>query len=289
MTEGPVAVWDFTLASDHDDLTVTKDEIIDKLKGICKRWGFQHEVAAGGLDHFQGRFSLEDKARLKQTKEALGWKWIHLSPTSKKMLADSEFYKYVTKEKTRVDGPWTDKSERVILIPKFKLKKLNEIKLYTWQQQIVDECTQEEAHDRHVNVLYDAIGAKGKSTIVSFLEQRKVKVMNVPVSSKDTERLVTNVSSWCLSRGEHACLNETFAMIFDLPRSEVHSEGLYKAIETIKGGRLSDWRYKLTEVNINHPHIWVFTNKMPKTEMLSSDRWKFWFIDNRGVLQIKAV
>lgn len=52
--------------------------------------------------------------------------------------------------------------------------------------------------------------------------------------------------------------------------------GIYSAIEQIKKGKLVDLRYHYKCWWIDSPQIWVFSNRMPDTRMLSADRWKLW-------------
>ena len=100
------------------DITLFEEEgIVDNLKKWCtehcKKWGFQGEQCpTTGKFHFQMRVSLKRKSR------KLPWmSWqAKVSPTSNHICAGN-FYDYVTKEDSRVIGPFTDKDE-IIYIPR---------------------------------------------------------------------------------------------------------------------------------------------------------------------------
>jgi len=74
--------------------------------------------------------------------------------------------------------------------------------------------------------------------------------------------------------------------MFDMPRA-MNKDRLYQfyaAIETIKDGYAYDDRYHFTEKVFDCPNIWIFTNRMPDTTLLSTDRWKFWEISEKNEL-----
>jgi hypothetical protein len=60
--------------------------------------------------------------------------------------------------------------------------------------------------------------------------------------------------------------------------------GFYSAIETIKDGYAYDDRYKFKEKVFDCPNIWIFSNILPNSKLLSSDRWRIWEVDNNKVL-----
>jgi len=62
-------------------------------------------------------------------------------------------------------------------------------------------------------------------------------------------------------------------------------DAMSAAIEEIKNGYAYDDRYRFQEAMFEPPHVWVFTNTMPDTKLLSLDRWKFWTITDDNRLQ----
>lgn len=256
-----VYVFDFTIA--HEDGT-TPDTIKTWCKDIAKKWGFQLERGEdSGYQHYQGRLKLHTKLRLKQFAKQLPGKG-HLSITSDGNKSGPAFYSYVTKDATRVSGPWTDKDEE-LYIP----RQIREIEsLRQWQQSIVDGLGKWEP--RFINVLVDRRGNIGKSVLVGYCRAhglaRKLSYCN---DFKDIMRMVCDMPT-------------ATAYFIDMPRA-VNKDRLfqlYAAIEEIKNGFAWDDRYHYREKNFDSPVIWVFTNTPPDLNLCSRDRWKIWTVEN---------
>ena len=75
-------------------------------------------------------------------------------------------------------------------------------------------------------------------------------------------------------------------IFFDMPRamSKESLHGFYSAIEQIKKGKLYDCRYHYKSYWIDSPRIFIFTNKLPDMKLLSADRWRLWFINEKREL-----
>ena len=124
-----VCTYDFTFNTTEDKDT----EIQCILNKNFKKWCVQYEKGekTGNL-HYQGRVSLKVKKRLKQAcsmfqKVLPG---VHLSITSSAN-KDNDFY--VTKDDTRLRGPWSNVEYEEIYIP----RQIREIaRLLPWQQQV---------------------------------------------------------------------------------------------------------------------------------------------------------
>lgn len=255
-----VCVWDFTLKKEGNDV----EEIKKILKNHCKKWCFQLEESKKGYVHFQGRFSLKLKRRLKGVKKLFPQE-THLSITS---TANRDNMFYVMKDETRKEGPWKDNDEETY-IP----RQIREIKqLYPWQQYIVNN------HDvwdtRTINIIYDKKGNNGKSILCSYMRAHK-KGFVLPFCNdyKDIMRMIMNVPT-------KRCY------LMDMPRA-INKEKLYQmysAIETIKNGYAYDDRYHFKEKVFDCPNIWIFTNTLPDMNLLSIDRWKLWKISNNKEL-----
>ena len=112
MAKNAVCSWDFTISKDKCDL----ENLLRDCRRDCKKWVFQEEEGKGGYRHFQGGVSLKVKNR-----KGPNWGYgEHWSITSEEN-ADNDFY--VTKEDTRISGPWSDKD---MYIP----KQVRNISLY---------------------------------------------------------------------------------------------------------------------------------------------------------------
>lgn len=92
-------------------------------------------------------------------------------------------------------------------------------------------------------------------------------------SYKDFMRMVMDTPKSCL-------------YLVDFPRSmnKTNCAGFWSAIETVKDGYAYDDRYGFREEYFDCPNIWVFMNKFPEFEHLSTDRWILWEV-SKGELK----
>lgn len=247
--ENAVAVWDFTLKEDG----TTIDELKEFLRGIAKKWCFQLEQGAQtGYLHYQGRVSLKVRSRSPKKFKDIWW-----TPTSNACKKD-DFY--VTKEETRVDGPWKDSQEEE-RIP-WQLMDIKE--LYPWQQSIIDLALIRDK--RSIHVIIDHDGCIGKTTLSQIMCVRKIAWPLPPMNDfKDICRAAMD-------------LEERPAYLIDMPRAIKQDKlnQLYAGIEYIKSGYIFDDRYKFECKIIDCPNLFVFTNTKPDLTYVSKDRWKLW-------------
>lgn len=252
--------YDFTASKQHWD--ETKIKVV--LKEHCKAWCFQEEKGESGYEHYQGRFSLKVKKRLNECIKLLNTNW-NLSPTSNTN-KDNDFY--VSKEETRISGPWTDKDKETY-IP----KQIREIeKLYPWQLDIVNSAKIWDT--RTINIIIDPFGNNGKSILKTYIGCHGIG-RSIPFTNdyKDMMRMVMDTEKKPL-------------YIIDIPRA-LRKDQLYQffsGIETLKDGYAYDDRYHFKEEYFDCPNIWVFMNTFPETEYLSKDRWVFWRITETKTL-----
>lgn len=253
----PVCTYDFTASQAY----WTREKLETLLGKFCKKWCFQLERGEGGFNHFQGRLSLRVKKRPNEAVQMFGGAPWHLSVTSKEN-AENDFY--VTKEDTRVDGPWTEEDA-----PKYVPRQVREItKLRPWQEHILEDRNVWDK--RTINVVYDASGNSGKSTLCTYLGVygygRKLPFAN---NYKDVMQMVMDTRKCRL-------------YIFDLPRAlrkDVLNEFI-AGVETLKDGYAFDPRYEFRDEHFDCPNIWIFTNVVPDVELVSRDRWRIWTIDS---------
>lgn len=248
-------VFDFTYFTEreHTDIELC-------LKDKCKKYCFQLEECPSTKKlHYQGRISLKEKKRINQLQKFLHFEGCHFSVTSNEN-KNNDFY--VSKEETRIKGPWRDTDEEMY-IP----RQVREIKeLRPWQNDIIKMSKVFDT--RSINIIYDPNGNTGKSVLTMYMRAyklgRKIPYCN---TYKDIMRMVCDMPiSNCY--------------LFDLPRSidKKVLAGLFSAIEDIKGGYAFDDRYKFKEIMFDCPQIFVFTNEQPNRTYLSEDRWKIWTI-----------
>ena len=254
--------WDFTLKAE-----INSDENILKslFRSKTKKFAFQLEEGSSGYIHYQGRISLIKKKSLKALIKFFSeecFTSIHWSPTSTTVTKNGDDF-YVTKDDTRIKGPWTDKDEE-IYIP----RQIREMEgLRPFQKSIVDNA--EVWDKRTINLIYCKHGNMGKSLLVGYCRAHKVGRALPPVNDqKDLLRMVCDLPT-------------SKMYLFDMPRS-MNKDRLYQfysAVETIKDGYAYDDRYHFKEKVFDCPNIWIFSNSLPDLEMLSEDRWKIWEID----------
>lgn len=263
MSQSPQLItWDFRLA---DEVDMSWDRLNRMLKQHCR--GFCYQLERGeetGLIHYQGRIKLKEKLRMQGVRnifenEEMGHVW--LSPTSNAN-ASNQFY--VSKEETRIPGPgtgpWRDDD---IEIP----WDLEDITLWPWQQTIVDSAKIRDR--RHINIIVDANGNMGKTTVSKYCGVHKIaqKIPSTIEKAEDIMQMVMDMPK----RGMY---------IIDLPRAlnQAKLSSLYTAIEVVKDGHAHDKRYKYREEYFAPPVIWVFCNTAPDAKWLTGDRWVFWYV-----------
>lgn len=249
------------------DKGIDPEDLIDFFQDHCKHWCFQLECGEEtGYVHYQCRISLNDKMRCntvaKTIMDAFEIQGCHVSPTNSKCNDDL----YVTKDDTRLDGPWSDKD----YVDENKIPKRFRGKI-TWkpfQQTILDKINTV-PDDRHVDIIIDPIGDHGKSFFIDYLAVHK-KATFIPQmkESKDIMRMVMN-------KPKSNCY------FIDFPRatSKNDQHAIYSSIETLKRGYAYDDRYHFKDEYFEPPHIWVFTNHTPDLALLSRDRWRFYHIN----------
>jgi len=250
MTKNQVFCWDFTISKEKVDDVV---DLIDVLKEHCKKWIFQEERGESGYEHYQGRVSFKEKVRKGKN---LGF-YEHWSPTSDENKGN-DFY--VTKENTRVNGPWSNLD---LYIP----RQVRNITLMPWQQDIVNDV---DFNTRTINCIICPEGNIGKSTLCTYAGSRCLaRCIPMMESYKDYMRFVMDVPVAKL-------------YLIDMPRSlnKTNCFHFWAALESIKNGYAYDDRYNFRDKFFDCPNIWVFMNEIPDSLYLSRDRWRYWSVSN---------
>lgn len=252
-------VYDFTTFN-----IIPHGELKKKLQLKCKKWCFQLERApTTGREHYQGRFSLKEKLRINRLQAHLELEGAHFSVTSNHNKGN-DFY--VTKEDTRVAGPWADTDP---FIP----RELNHVQqLYPWQQAVVDSASVYD--ERHINIIIDKTGNIGKTILIKYMVAHK--------HGEDVPMVPNAVELMQIVYG----METQKCYLFDMPRAQPKGgfREMFMAIETIKNGQAYDKRYSFKRKRFDNPVIWVFSNTRPKASYLSADRWILWQVNNDAEL-----
>lgn len=252
--------------------------VIKQFKKIAKRYVFQLERGEeNGYLHYQCRISLIKKHRKPELKKLFD---IIPFPNFCEPTVNAVYYTgdvfYVMKDETRVDGPW-DERQVEMYIPRH-YRNITEEGLYPFQKTIWNILEDDsQFNSRKIDLVYCQSGNKGKSTI-AHLARLKLGAIVIPAIINDAKELVQVACNMCMDRQ----IRNPSAVFIDMPRAVNKDRlyGLYSAIEVIKDGYLYDVRNHFKSWDIDSPHVWVFTNSLPDTSMLSLDRWNIWTIND---------
>lgn len=234
--------WIITLP---DRELLTASQISQHLKGFCNKFTFQKEKGEKtDYFHWQIEITLKEKTVLSTLKNLIGWHDAHIEKTKDYFAARN----YCTKEDTRVEGPYNEKST-FLKVPSIH---------HQWQIDIED-MLHTEPDTRKVFWLWEPIGGIGKTTLCRYLLLKYKKKINIFPSGKSADVAF-------------AITEETKMVIFDLPRTmEDHFN--YNILEQIKNGLIWSPKYESNMKIIDIPHVIIFANWEPNTSALSQDRW----------------
>lgn len=243
---------------------ISWNEVKIIFKRECRQWSFQKEKGdEKGTFHYQCRIKSKCKLRAAGVKNWFEKGVCRVSLTSN---ANRDNMFYVTKDETRVEGPWADTDAYVP-------RQIREITtLYPWQESIIEISKIWDT--RTINIIVDTEGNIGKTVLCMHMGVYQLGTI-IPYCNdyRDLMRMV-------MDRPKRGCY------LIDLPRA-INKERLYQmysGIETVKSGYCWDDRYKFREEYFDCPSIFVFTNCPPNLSLLSRDRWKLWCIrDNELV------
>lgn len=265
------AVWDVTWKWED------KEPWIAFLTSYAKKWAFQKELAASGYIHGQGRFSLtmkkkkEDLIKLMNANDLSGY---HVSPTCKTVAKSGDLF-YVIKQDTRQEGPWTDQDVQEEKVITKQLKKIMDGNLYPYQESIVEYLKTWE--DRKILCIVQPSGDVGKSGFCEYLEYKDLAYEIPPMNDmQDIMQCVMSLpKKWT-------------AFSLDMPKAmrKDRLAPFFAGLESLKNGVAYDKRYSFKKRRMDRPHIIVFTNSMPDTDLLSADRWDFRKIEDLVLKEI---
>lgn len=253
--ETQVFGWDITIPNPEMNWQVLQD----RLRTIFKNGWFQLEKGSkNGLIHFQIRGILKFRIRMHETKgytkDILDCE-AHWSQTSRPNLHK---YDYVTKDFTKLEGPWPIHE---IIVPEIIRGK----ELCNWQLQLKDIL--QERNDRTIHVIIDPNGCNGKSTFTNLME------------AEGDCAVIDPAYSAAAMKQEVYQKRDKLLYIFDLPRMIPKKDlpQMYAAIEQTKNCRASDPRYQSKSCVFKRLcNVVVMCNEMPDLRYLSKDRWKLW-------------
>lgn len=229
----------------------------------AKKWCFQLEKCpTTGRLHYQGRLSLKVKLQKSAIIKAIEPTWNICWSVEQNESASSL---YVTKEDSRIDGPWSDKD-----VPTYIPRALRTLELKGWQPTLRDILLKP-GGDRVIHLVLDEAGGIGKSTLAKYMFVNHGAII-LPGSIGSAENLMKLV---CNSlKGIHPSKHVVFFL--DLPRAVKKNnwEDWCTTMEQIRGGHITDWRYGGENRLIEPPSVCCFTNSLPPVDAFTSDRWQ---------------
>lgn len=250
--------WEFVLHVKSESEGLDAAERLKRtFRETTREFLFQLERGKEGERlHIQGFVSFKHGKRLRELQ-----KWIHPGSSCRVVHDRRAIRDYVSKSDSRVAGPWSNRD------PKLPRQYVG-ITLRCWQQEVRRLAGVWDT--RHIDVLVDSQGGRGKSTLVGIMccggEGRQLPALNC---GKDLLRAV-------------ASLPVARTYFIDLPRAigqcAAKWSEFYGAIEQLKSGYAWDDRYKFKEIRFDSPNIWIFSNTIPSASLLSRDRWRVWSI-----------
>lgn len=274
-----VYIIDFTFFGLPGEEIPDPSGFVSLIRPLFKKWAFQKEACpTTGKLHYQGRGSMFKKKRIHELQNLLNetpLRGMHVKQSSSESLSTDHANFYILKYDTRVEGPWDDTMWKD---PEYIPRQFRGLmdRLYPWQQQILNSA--DVFDDRHVNLVYDPRGCKGKSTIARLSQLHKGALRLPPVG--DHKQLLESACDILMARKER----EPKLCFIDLPRTLTIDPKKFSpfliAIEEIKGGVCCDMRNHYKEWWFDSPQVWVFCNHIPYLQYMSEDRWVFWTIDS---------
>lgn len=280
----------------YNNYIETEIPILEHLLDLyCTHYLFQQEVGEKtGTPHLQGAIWLKDKMRITELYKLdplLKKLWLkkmnsevgcirycqkEQTSTGDKVYKKGDFTKIIKKNKKFIEETYDKKEANKMLGIKepTPLKILRDDQLREWQKSII-ESMNEEPTDRGINWIYDKKGGLGKTTFTKYLYAKYDVIPFTGGECKDIARALI------MLKQNGRDLNEVTTYIFDLPRcAKGHIS--YKALEGVKGGLLTSPKNDTETLCFNNPHMWIFSNEMPKISEMSFDKWNVWeVIDNK--------
>ena len=147
-----------------------------------------------------------------------------------------------------------------------------------WQWQILDIIEQEgEWNNRKIIWVKGEQGNEGKSWLQSYIQSRygTHRVIRFDITNKTSDLL--HIMSRCP-------LETIDIFLFNHQRCISSEECCYSLLEMIKDGYASAPKFHGALLKIKTPNVViVFSNRNPKIQSLSKDRWKIFFITQDGL------
>jgi len=252
--------WVFTIPVNQ----FPRELLFQQLQKIAKSFVFQHEVGEEtNYEHHQGYIELKKKNRRTFLRNTLGP--FHFEVCRNRDAA----IKYCSNPlKRRIGKPVTFNLE----LPYSGEDLLHQDDFFPWQK-FLHNIIMTEPDDRSIYWFFETDGCVGKSKFAKTICYHNPNVCLV-TATKSADILT--------------CAETHFTTyIFDFPRS-LGEFCPFNALEQLKNGFITDCKLKKQgrTLMFKPPHVIILSNRMPKTEKLSQDRWKIYEIKTNDITHI---
>jgi len=245
----------------YENFNMTLPEAVKFVLGLWRKKGDKvkanHEICpTTGKKHLQSYVYWMDAVEIDTAKLRINpsYPWsVHIE-CQKGSIMDN--LQYCGKEASQIDGPW------YVGIPKPREPKvLRYDELLPWQAELVEEL-KSEPDDRTIYWIYDLPGGHGKSRLQSYIRDCMFAT-EISGCQKDA------AFSLMTYQKNNGYFPDT--VYINLERDSKFKD--YSTLECIKNGEFFSGKYESTTVVMPWPHVIVFSNELPDTNRLTSDRW----------------
>lgn len=258
-----------------DDFLHMNEDFQEVLEEIADKWIFQLEMTINedGIEnpHYQAYIHTEEKTRETALAKIFNdgqFSGCQVSRSSTNGI--NALKNYCMKQDSRIAGPWADEEQYLGSdLPSF---------LLPWQQQVKD-WVDKPPNNRTINWICDPNGNMGKSIFCKYMDFYHGGLKLTYGNARDLLNLVCKMPNLNL-------------YMFDLTRTKpvlFADTDMYSAMEDIKNGYIINTKYETDRVLMNPPHMVCFANELPKTHLLTGDRWRVWIFDSNDKKSAKLV
>ena len=217
------------------------------------RFAYQFEVGEEcGTPHLEGIILLKNARTFSAMKKKLPRAHIEVMKGT-----IEQAFKYVTKLKTRIDGPWTNMLKYQKFIEREPYGCLDDATLKDWQVNLL-AFINEKPDYRTILWIYDEEGNSGKTSICKHICQLNIDALYVSGRAADMK--------FAIAKMLDTTGLEPRVVLMDIPRSR---EGYvsYGGIEEIKNGIFFSGKYESGMFMYDNPHVIVMANFLPEYDM----------------------
>lgn len=247
--------WCFTMFNpDENDI-----EMLDQfLVSSCEVAGYQGERTKSGKRHIQGFFITKVKRRFTSFNLKPGTHFELMRGTIPDNVA------YVTKEES-FDKEWNLRLLHNCTV-EAPVETIKEEDFFNWQKEVLS-IVKQKPDDRIIYWKYDS-GGTGKSALIKYLCVHLDAIV-LSGSSKDIKYGIVKYKEL---KGYYPSI-----ICIDLPRAlsvKWNTDKVsFAGIEEVKNGCFFSPKYESASVVFNAPHVLIFSNVYPNTDLYTEDRW----------------